>query len=488
MKKENVLPTNFGDINGRITRSRAAALHASSRMPSLRAYAQQGQKHISRAKSKRAALDENNTTAPENAGTEPKRRAVLQDVTNVCCENSYRSCFNATRIQAKNGKQAKKSQLNVSKVAPSLSVEVPNLQANLKAKTVQETIQIEPKSEVTCSTTFEKDVHSQLSNMREFGTSNHWPPKQSSRMPSQPSSPLKKVEKRGLINSGMKSSDPDFTDIDCDHKDPQLCSLYAADIYSNLHVAELVRRPNSTYMETIQRDITQSMRGILVDWLVEVSEEYKLVPDTLYLTVYLIDSFLSQNYIERHRLQLLGITCMLIASKYEEICAPRVEEFCFITDNTYTKGEVLKMESLVLKYFGFQIFAPTAKTFLRRFLRAAQASIESPSYELEYLADYLAELTLIDYNFLNFLPSVIAASAVFLARWTLDQTIHPWDPTLEHYTSYKASDIKTTVLALQDLQLNTNGCPLSAIRMKYRQQKFKTVATLSSPKLLETLF
>ncbi|KAL5660785.1 hypothetical protein ACJX0J_027910, partial [Zea mays] len=64
-----------------------------------------------------------------------------------------------------------------------------------------------------------------------------------------------------------------------------------------------------------------------------------LVPDTLYLAVYLVDRFLSRNYIERQRLQLLGITSMLLASKYEEICAPRLEEFCFTTDNIYTKAE-----------------------------------------------------------------------------------------------------------------------------------------------------
>lgn len=146
------------------------------------------------------------------------------------------------------------------------------------------------------------------------------------------------------------------------------------------------------------------------------------------------------------------------------------------------------MESQVLKYIGFQLFAPTAKTFLRRFLRAAQASYTTPSLELEYLANYLAELTLIDYGFLNFSPSMVAASAVFLSRWTLDQSCHPWNPTLEHYTTYSLSDLKTTVLLLQDLQLNTNGCSLSAIRVKYRQQRFKSVASFSSPKLLETLF
>ncbi|KAE8716435.1 Cyclin-A2-1 [Hibiscus syriacus] len=315
------------------------------------------------------------------------------------------------------------------------------------------------------------------------------------------------AEKIRFSGTSITSSDPDFVDIDLDKKDPQLCGLYAPDIYNNLRVAELVRTPYPNLMETIQHDITRSMRGILVDWLVEVSEEYKLVPDTLYLTVHLIDWFLSSNYIER-RLQLLGITCMLIASKYEEICAPREEEFCFITDNTYTKEEVLKMETRVVKYFGFQIYAPTAKTFLRRFLRAAQASYKSPSMEMEYLANYLAELTLIEYDFLSLAPSMLAASAVFLARWTLDHSTHPWvnpqflgsfwldlhaharlnhfnpifvlqNSTLEHYTAYNVSQLRNTVVALQDLQLNTKGCPLTAIRTKYKQPKVLTFFILT---------
>ncbi|XP_011039987.1 PREDICTED: cyclin-A2-4-like [Populus euphratica] len=485
MKRENVLPSNFRYLNGPITR--AAALRASGTMPP-KAPTKQDWKRNLRTNRKRAALDENSTSRPNNADNQCKRRAVLQDVTNVCCESSYTSCFSATKIQAKVAKQAKKVQLDVSKLAPSSALEHPRLKANSKKKIVCREVKREPYSEVASSTTSEKDVPSLPSGTGEFGTDDPQLPNLCSIVPSHPHHSPKKAEKCNVSENWKASCDPEFIDIDNDHKDPQLCSIYAADIYNNLRVAELVRRSLPTSMETVQKDITQIMRGILVDWLVEVSEEYKLVPDTLYLTVYLIDWFLSQNYIERHRLQLLGITCMLIASKYEEICPPHVEEFCFITDNTYTSIEVLKMETQVLNFFGFQIIAPTAKAFLRRFLRAAQASYKSPSYELEFLADYLAELTLVDYSFLNFLPSVTAASSVFLARWTLDQTSHPWSPTLEHYSSYKASDLKTTVLALQGLQLNTKGCPLNAIRMKYRQPKFKSVAALSSPKLLETLF
>ncbi|XP_021298593.1 cyclin-A2-4 [Herrania umbratica] len=489
MRKENVVSANVGELNCRITRARAAALRASGQLLPLNAPNQPDQKRVLRANPKRTALDENNTNAPYNAGLQRKKRAVLQDVTNVCCNNSYRKCFNATKIQGKSSKQARKGHASASKVVLTTAAEVQVTQANSQKEGIQETAKVEPESEeVTCSVNLKGDATLQLNSITDDCIHYHWLANKSCAIPSQPESSTTNAGKVSFSGTSITSSDPDFIDIDSDKKDPQLCSLYAPDIYNNLRVVELVRRPYPNFMETIQRDITQSMRGILVDWLVEVSEEYKLVPDTLYLTVCLIDCFLSQNFIERQRLQLLGITCMLIASKYEEICAPRVEEFCFITDNTYIREEVLKMESQVLKYFGFQIFAPTAKTFLRRFLRAAQASYMSPSIELEFLANYLAELTLIDYGFLNFPPSIVAASAVFLARWTLDQSCHPWNPTLKHHTAYNASDLKTTVLALQDLQLNTNGCPLNAIRMKYRQQRFKSVATFSSPKLLETLF
>lgn len=468
------------ELPGRLTRARAAAaLRASGQLPPLKDQSQQNQnqKQLSRVNSKRPVSG--------NTCVQRKRRAVLQDVTNVFCENSYKGCFNSTKIQAKKSKMAEPGQINVSKVAPSVTVEPLQFQAGSKAKSLQEATL---KSEDTmCSINLENKELLRLS-VNDCSKGFRLTESQMSGVFAHPLISQKKDKKGNLSKLLTELKDPEITNIDDDFEDTQLCSLYAADIYDKMRVVELARRPYPNFMETVQRDITQSMRAILVDWLVEVSEEYKLVTDTLYLTVYLIDWFLSKNYIGRQRLQLLGITCMLIASKYEEINAPRIEDFCFITDNTYTKVEVLKMESQVLKSSEYQLFAPTIQTFLRRFLRAAQASYEAPNVELEYLANYLAELTLMDYSFLNFLPSIIAASAVFLARWTLDQSNHPWNPTLQHYACCKASDLKTTVLALQDLQLNISGCPLTAVRTKYRQDKFNCVAALSSPKLLETLF
>lgn len=105
---------------------------------------------------------------------------------------------------------------------------------------------------------------------------------------------------------------------------------------------QLKRRPTTTYMESAQSDINPMMRSILLDWLVEVGQEYRLTSDTLFLAAALIDRFLSLVDVKRSRLQLVGVTAMLVASKYEEIYAPQVDEFCYITDNTYSREQVLE--------------------------------------------------------------------------------------------------------------------------------------------------
>ncbi|XP_059658059.1 cyclin-A2-2 [Cornus florida] len=488
MNKENMTAAKFEDATVRMTRARAKALGLPEGLPTSKLLKKQDHKQVLRPRSKRAASDENKPAVSVTACLQNKKRSVLKDVTNVFCDKSYINCINAAKIEP--GKKAKKGTIKKNaKVVPTVLAE--NAQVQAKAEKTEEISRLwmEEPREIAIPMHLKENVTIQQRkciSIGECGAADLMFVQQTSTNHAQFQSPTKKEGK--ICDKLEGSNDLSIANIDLNHKDPQMCSLYASDIYDNLHVMELDRRLSVNYMEILQRDITQSMRGILIDWLVEVLEEYRLVPDTLYLTVSLIDRYLSQNYIEKQRLQLLGVTCMLIASKYEEVCAPRVEEFCFVTDNTYTRAEVLKMESQVLNFLGFQLSVPTTKKFLRRFIQAAQVSYKVSSAELEFLANYLAELTLVEYSFLKILPSLIAASAVFLARWTLNQSDHPWNPTLEHYTSYKASDLEGTVLSLQDLQLNTGGCSLNAIREKYKQQKFKSVATITSSRPVQSLF
>jgi len=120
----------------------------------------------------------------------------------------------------------------------------------------------------------------------------------------------------------------------------QFCVEYAHEIFDHLLATEHKMMPASDYMDRVQHDINPTMRGILVDWLVEVSEEYKLSSENLYLSTNYVDRFLTVMPVMRGRLQLVGVSCMLIASKYEEIFAPQVDDFVYITDNTYSSTEV----------------------------------------------------------------------------------------------------------------------------------------------------
>ncbi|OIV96374.1 hypothetical protein TanjilG_09801 [Lupinus angustifolius] len=241
--------------------------------------------------------------------------------------------------------------------------------------------------------------------------------------------------------------------------DPNNCEPFVEDIYSYLCRMEREgkRRPMFNYIDKVQHDVTPHMRGILVDW------------------------FLSQNRVSKPKLQLLGVSSMLIAAKYEEITPPHVEDFVLITDNTYDKAEVVKMEADILKSLSFEMGNPTVKTFLRRFVGIGCEDNKAKKLQFECLCNYLAELSLLEYCCLKFLPSLVAASATFLARYIMWPKLHPWTSTLCKSTGYDVAELKECVLILHDLYLARRGGSFSAIREKYKQHKLKKVALLPSP-------
>lgn len=221
------------------------------------------------------------------------------------------------------------------------------------------------------------------------------------------------------------------------------------------------------------------MRSILVDWLVEVGQEYRLTSDTLFLTVNLLDRFLSLHVVSRDELQLAGIACMWLAAKYEEIYAPSANNFCYITDNTYTECQLVKMEALVLSTLGFKLTVPTAKIFLRRCLQAAAAD-----ERLHYLASYLCEITLLQDGMLHFLPSQIAAASVYLAQLMLEMQ-PAWDATLQHYSGYSVQQLGVCVEAMWQLHKQvTEEHQFNSIPEKYANAKLCCVSQIPALQVL----
>lgn len=255
-------------------------------------------------------------------------------------------------------------------------------------------------------------------------------------------------------------------------------ALFDVDEYS-LHVLAHMKNVEGKYLPkwnymTKQPDITFGMRSILVDWLVEVSEEYRLHTETLFLAVSYIDRFLSFMSVQRAKLQLVGTACMFIAAKYEEIYPPDVSEFCYITDDTYTKKQVLRMEHLILDVLGFECSPPTPHFFVNHFSKLSGCPDDS---EVKFLAQYLAELTMLDAEtYLHFLPSVIGAASVALSRHTLG--LVAWDASMAEKTGYRVDDFKACLIYLHGTFSKAPEFPQQAIREKYKNEKYHMVSQI----------
>ncbi|XP_012287078.1 cyclin-A2 [Orussus abietinus] len=255
---------------------------------------------------------------------------------------------------------------------------------------------------------------------------------------------------------------------------------YRADIYNYLRTAETQHRPKPGYMKK-QPDITYSMRSILVDWLVEVAEEYQLHSETFYLAVSYIDRFLSYMSVVRAKLQLVGTAAMFIAAKYEEIYPPDVGEFVYITDDTYSKKQVLRMEHLILRVLSFDLTVPTPLAFLTCYCIS-----NNLSDKIQHLAMYLCELSTLEADpYLQYPPSLLAASAVALARHTLLE--EAWPHELELSTGYSLQDLKECISCLNRTFANAPNIPQKAIQEKYKKNKFGHVSMLlpRSTKIME---
>ncbi|XP_071389217.1 cyclin-A1 [Centroberyx affinis] len=258
-----------------------------------------------------------------------------------------------------------------------------------------------------------------------------------------------------------------------------LClSEYAEDIYRHLRESEMKFRPKPGYVGN-HPEITNCMRIILVDWLMEVSQEYKLRSETLYLAVNYLDRFLSCTAsVKRGKLQLVGTAAVLLAAKYEEIFPPELEEFVYITDNTYTKKQLVRMEHVFLRVLAFNMAVPTTYQFLRQYM-----SIQSVCSKTDSLALYVAELSLLEVDpFLQYAPSVVAAAAYCLANYTLNKAL--WPDSLHAFTGYTMAEILPCLKDLHKLHFTAESRPQQAIRDKYKSSKYHGVSRITPPAVL----
>lgn len=195
------------------------------------------------------------------------------------------------------------------------------------------------------------------------------------------------------------------------------CAVFNHDIIDYLQDLESDHnsRPIPNYM-LFHEDIDSKKRTILINWLVEVADEYELQTETLFICVNIIDRFLSKMSVSTSHFQLLGVAAMFIATKYEEIYPPYLSQFVEVTDETFQGKQIISMEQEILRTLDFRISMPTITFFLRQIF--AYNKFTKKVYNL---AEYLCYLSLLsDEPFLEYYPSEIALAAVILAAHQLN--------------------------------------------------------------------
>ena len=156
-------------------------------------------------------------------------------------------------------------------------------------------------------------------------------------------------------------------------------------------------------------EVTEKMRAYLVDWLAELHYKFKMWPETLYVTIGIIDRFLAATpELKKQELQCLGITALHIAGKYEEIYPPELKNLLRVTDNAVQRDEIIQMEFRILSTLQFSVTFPSTLRFLERFARLAQINEKQL-----LLAQYFIDTSLLDCRLVKERPSRVAAVSLY---------------------------------------------------------------------------
>lgn len=163
-----------------------------------------------------------------------------------------------------------------------------------------------------------------------------------------------------------------------------------------------------------QNEITWEHRGILVDWLLQVHARFSLQAESLFLCINVLDRFLGSRPIAISKLQLVGLTCFFIATKYEETYAPSVKEITYLADDQYTTAEILTAERYILRTIEWDLRAPGPLGWLRRASKADDCELHART-----ISKYLLEIGCVERRLIGIVPSLMAAAAIWLARLAL---------------------------------------------------------------------
>ena len=231
-------------------------------------------------------------------------------------------------------------------------------------------------------------------------------------------------------------------------RDPQYVTEYSQDIFCNLKEQELINNPDYDVLQHNQKEINEHTRSVLIYWLTQIQDRFELLPETLFLTINIMDRYIEKNEnFSIKKYQLVGMASMLIASKYEEIYPPEVRDFVHITKGAIKREDILKMEYKIMVALNFELLTVSPYIFLVRY-----SLIAGNDEETFCLSQLLLELMNVNLDVMKFRSSLRAACAVYLARKLLKAEMkikeEIWTFDLKFYTCFCECDMKDIIKSM----------------------------------------
>jgi cyclin B len=253
-----------------------------------------------------------------------------------------------------------------------------------------------------------------------------------------------------------------------ENKNPQLVVEFQNEIMEFLKQKEETYQIDNDYM-TRQKEINVRMRSILIDWLVDVNIKFKLLPQTLFITVNILDRFLNISNVTRQTLQLVGVTALMIVTKYEEIYPPLIKDFIAVCDNAYSKENILEMEARILLSLEFDLMQTSSLTFLNQL----QLKVNLETKALVF-ARYILENALFDLLNLKYSNLELAAGAIFLVNKIFKKD--GWKSNFQKLTKVDEVTAKSCAKDLYLIMQKVDCSSFTALKRKFSTTEFYEVS------------
>ena len=257
---------------------------------------------------------------------------------------------------------------------------------------------------------------------------------------------------------------------------PQYCIEYSKEIFSFLKSNEKLNMPIYKNINLNKTEISEKSRKILIDWIISVHAKFNLLPNTLFLTINLIDRIIEKNVAHINSFQLLGTTALHIAAKYEEIYPPEINDYIFISNKAFSKEDVIEMENFILDKLNFDILCISPYVFLDRLYFISREN----NIDVYYLSSMFIEFTFLSIEIMKNKQSLIAASMFYLAlKFIYPKKNKVWNNKLQIHTGYKEHKIKSVI---KDFILFFKGNirdkknKINSLFIKYNHDKFGNVS------------